>query len=181
MGSQHKLKVHDTRPWHQLIRNSLTGGVAQIDQTQVGKFGKILSSVAQWQCRDTIRALRTIEDTNSQTRNNFVLRKFTIDVSTMLVEVFRVWEHVGHCRPWGSFLNAFDTMFKHNIGLVGISIQMMQNAKTISIVGRTAFGKNQLNPASAASYRCFCTSSQWPSRVLIRSYEIYIPSHPSID
>ena len=163
------------------VDKKLIDGRCCTNKSQVGKFGKILSSVAQWQCRDTIRALRTIEDTNSQTRNNFVPHKFTMDVSTMLVEVFRVWEHVGHCRPWGSFLNAFDTMFKHNIGLVGISIQMMQNAKTISIVGRTAFGKNQLNPASAASYRCFWTSSQWPSRVLIRSYEIYIPSHPSID
>ena len=67
------------------------------------------------------------------------------------------------------------------LGIVGISIQMMQNAKTISIGGRIAFRKNQLNPASSASYQYSCTSSQWPSRVLIRSYEIYIPSHPSID
>ena len=44
-----------------------------------------------------------------------------------------------------------------------------------------AFQKNQLNPGSSASYQYSCTSSQWPSRVLIRSYEIYIPSHPSID
>ena len=115
-----------------MVRNSLTGGVAQINQTQVGKFGKILSSVAQWQCRDTIRALRTIEDTNSQTRNNFVPHKFTMDVSTMLVEISGFENMLDIVVLGGTFLNAFDR-FKHNIGLVGISIQMMQNAKTISI------------------------------------------------